>query len=354
MLKYNEIGWWRKQALRAWQFIGVIPIALYINGGICKTFKLYFEAWFFYGLSGIKSETKKYINLKNNVHKHVTNQSNVKYLIMASDYVNNSAGVWCLYKLCNDLNEKKMMSFICGSRVTCDYLDAPILPMSEAKKLVRNVDNLVVVYPETVHGNPLNAKRVVRWVLNRPGLIDGQEIYNDKELIFLYAEAYRSYVKNEIAAKLYMPTIDESIFFNDNNDSCRKLKCFYVGKSRFKPGYFDPRYAVEITRNFPSRKDLGNLFRASTVLYCFDNSTIMVYEAIACGCSVMIIPDGTQTLEDFQCQELGMDGIMWGSSDSSVNVVDVDKFKSKYDDLKNSYSEMLNNFIMITQSHKWD
>ena len=121
-----------------------------------------------------------------------------------------------------------------------------------------------------------------------------------------------------------MPTIDEKLFYCDDWDlSKRSLECFYVGKSQWKEGVIDRSRAFEITRETPPKKELGKLFRASRVLYCFDNSTILAYEAILCGCPVVVIPDGTQTRENYESLELGMDGIAWGLEELDRVKVDV-------------------------------
>ena len=208
---------------------------------------------------------------------------------------------------------------------------APLISWSRGKSLCK--EGFIAVYPETIVDNPLEARHVARWVLNRPGLLGGREVYDDSELVFNYCNAFEPYIKNRIDGKLYMPTIDEEIFFCDENDHTpRGLECFYIGKSTWKEGYIDPTQAFEITRGTPAKKELGKLFRASRMLYCFDNSTILAYEAILCGCPVTIIPDGTQSREDYERLELGMDGIAWGMEERDQVQVDVAKLRAPRQD----------------------
>jgi hypothetical protein len=189
----------------------------------------------------------------------------------------------------------------------------------------------VAIYPETISGNPLGSKTTVRWVLNRPGLLGGDEVYADSELVFSYSDAFTPYIKNPVVGKLYMPTINERLFYcDDQKMSKRSLACFYVGKSQWKPGIVNRKHAFEITREYPSKQELGKLFRASRVLYCFDNSTILIYEALLCGCPVVIVPDGTQTPRDFEQLELGMDGISWGPVNFRGNEFDLAGLQARY------------------------
>jgi hypothetical protein len=188
-------------------------------------------------------------------------------------------------------------------------------------------------------------------VLNRPGLLGGEEAYDQSEQVFYYCNAFLPYIRNRVVGKLYMPTIDESLFFcEDGDQSKRSLECFYVGKSQWKEGLIDRSRVFEITRDTPPKKELGKLFRASRVLYCFDNSTILAYEAILCGCPVVIIPDGTQTREDYERLELGMDGIAWGMEELDRVKADVPKLRQRYEQVKREYVEQLERFIAITQS----
>lgn len=274
------------------------------------------------------------------------------YLIVAPDYVSNSAGIYCLYKLCNDLNRKGFPSFMALTGRTHPDLVAPIISLEAAHVLLEY--GFTAIYPESIPGNHLNAKKIARWVLNRPGLIGGgDKIYNPEEKVFYYSEVFKRYIQNKISGKLYMPTIDETIFYppkDENKD--RTLTCYYVGKSQFQEGYFDKNETFEITRSTPPKKELGKLLRASKVLYCFDNSTILAYEAVLCGCPVVIIPDGTQTWEDYQSLELGMDGLAWGIEDLPNALPNLKRFIQRYETIKQDYHRQLDEFITITQANE--
>ena len=180
----------------------------------------------------------------------------IGYVILAPEYVGSSAGIGCLYRLCHELNARGYPSYITGSSQTNPALNAPLIGWPEAVSLCK--EGYVAVYAETYAGNPLGASRVARWVLNRPGLLGGAEVYDDAELVFNYCNAYEPYIKNHVQGKLYMPTIDEEIFFCDENDRTpRSLECFYIGKSTWKDGIIDRNKVFEITRTGAGKDGIG-------------------------------------------------------------------------------------------------
>ncbi len=271
------------------------------------------------------------------------------YVILAPSYRPISAGIYCMYRLCHELNRRGFRSYITGSARTTSHLTAPLISRSKARRLCRG--GFTAVYPETVFGNPLQARSVARWVLNRPGLLGGEAVFDESEMVFYYSDLYRPYIQNRVAGKLYMPTINEEIFFCDDGDlSKRSLECFYVGKSKWKDGIVDRNRAFEITRGTPPKRELGTLFRASRLLYCFDNSTILAYEALMCGCPVVIIPDGTQTKEDYQRMELGTSGIAWGLEELPGVLAEVSKLRERYQSVKRDFQTQFDAFVAITQA----
>ncbi len=272
------------------------------------------------------------------------------YVIYSGSYVGNSAGVQCLHRLCGELNARGYPAFVAGGTVAAPHLNAPMIELETAHSLC--ADGFCAIYPETVSGNLFGAAKVVRWVLNRPALLGGDREYADGEAVFTYSDVYSPYISNLIAGKLYMPTIDEGLFFCEENDlTARSLECFYVGKSQWRDGIINSSDTIEITRENPHRSELGKLFRAAKVLYCFDNSTILIYEALFCGCPVVVIPDGTHTQADFARLELGTSGISWGVDEQVSKRVDLTELKSRYDIVKRQFLDQLTSMIAISQAN---
>jgi hypothetical protein len=182
-------------------------------------------------------------------------------------------------------------------------------------------------------------------------LLGGDEVYEDSELVFSYSEVFSPYIKNTIAGTLYMPTIDEQLFYCLDADlSKRNLQCYYVGKSKWQDGFVDPSDAYEITHDSPRKSELGKLFRASKLLYCFDNSTILIYEALLCGCPVVVIPDGTHTRQDFEQLELGMEGITWGVETLTPVRPDLGRLRARFEAVKRDFADQLQYMIRRSQS----
>jgi hypothetical protein len=282
------------------------------------------------------------------INKSETENKKPGYIIYALNYSRQSAGIYCLYKLCHDLNSAGETCFMTWTNYSPPDLYTPVISTRKARKLAKN--GYVVIYPEIISGNPLCAKHVVRWILNKPGVLGGDLLFSNKDIIFIYANAFARSLSNLITGKLFLPTIDETIFYDDNRTPTeRSLVCYYIGKSKWIDGYFSKTEAFEITRTSPKRSELGKLFRASRVLYCFDNTTILVYEAIMCGCPVVLIPDGTQTLEDYQNSELGMNGINWGIIPEQAVTPDTHAFKIHYASVKKEYYKQLDVFIKKTR-----
>ena len=344
--------WMQKQRNRCRRFLALLPYMFDSPYNLPFVLRKLFSLICFGGFEGFKSfcrtiEAQRNLGVCPDVK---IDPGKLGYIIVAPDYVPNSAGIGCVYRLCDELNRRGFPSYIVGSNRTVPSLMAPLIDWNKAKNLCKQ--GFIAIYTETVTGNPLHARSVARWVANRPGLLGGEEVYEESELVFYYAESYLPYIRNRIAGKLYMPTIDESIFYsNDRDSSERSLECFYVGKSQWKEGFIDRNEVFEITRDMPPKKELGKLLRASRVLYNFDNSTILTYEAIMCGCPVVIIPDGTQTREDYERSELGMDGIAWGPEELNRVKVDIPGLQRHYEQVKREFIQQLDDFIAITQRH---
>ncbi len=147
----------------------------------------------------------------------------------------------------------------------------------------------VVIYPEIVHGNPLQVARVIRYVLYYPGKIAGANQFHPSETVFSYTRAFYPEVP-----LLTVPWIDTSLFYNDGQPKTEDCSFVYKGgKCRNAP---ETEGLVEITMNSPnSREELAVLLRRTRVLYSYDACSALLDEAQLCGAEVRIVtPEGIE------------------------------------------------------------
>lgn len=191
------------------------------------------------------------------------------YIINAPKYRRTSGGIRTLYNL-NDILNKEGYSckiVIIGEDYVCGADE-------------------IVIYPEIVKGNPLKSKKVVRYILNRPGLIGGDLTYDESELLYAYCESLSQYSHGRI---LTVPIIEE-FFYNKNLK--RNKDVFYVGKCKHSNRIKETEGLVEITREFPeAREDLAELLNTTNTFYTYDNFTALTLEAELCGCVVKIVDE---------------------------------------------------------------
>ena len=239
------------------------------------------------------------------------NHNNFIFIIYAPIYARNSAGIYALYKLEKDLNDNGQIAFVTLWKNTNFYispvLNVPIIPNVIALDIIK-CQNAIVIYPEVIPGNPLNAKNIVRWIMNKPGYFGiGDLKFNFNEKIFMYGNSFNKYItENEIAGELTLPTIDIDLFTYDKDIEKTDITV-YTGKLQFKKGFID-KYDNLITRTSPSREEIAKILKRTKVLYTFDCVTNIVNEARLCGCEVVYIPNDQQEL-DIDSNEFGSYGL---------------------------------------------
>jgi len=194
----------------------------------------------------------------------------MRFLVSAPEKSASSAGINALYELSEDLK-------------TLGY-NSEIALWTQFHNLR---DDDILIYPEVVVGNPLHAKNVVRYVLNREGILTGNKM-NAGENDFIFAWP-----------KLYYPSSHANLlkfsipsFFNDLDTKFaleRNIDCTYIGKgSIYKNCPIIPN-TLEINKHNPINKPaLADLLRNTRFLYTYDTLTSIINESILCG--AILIP----------------------------------------------------------------
>ena len=160
----------------------------------------------------------------------------------------------------------------------------------------------IVVYPDLVQGNPLGAKRVVRYLLNRPHYLMPYGIdYGPSD----YLVAYSKTIDANLPA-LFLLNDDSAVFCPDPNIERDDQVAIYLGKvnkkllvsrvrelERIVASY---KKVVVLNRLYPTSKlELVNILRKSKLLLCLDPLTNLSYEATLCGTPCLVFDDSFST-----------------------------------------------------------
>ena len=107
----------------------------------------------------------------------------MKIIIWTPEYSERSGGVVVLHKLCHLLRQKGEDAYVTSnngpSNMDCPNISGDI-----------DVDEDVVIYPEIYNGNPAGVKKVVRWLLNKPGVMGGNGVYQDTDWIYHFSSVF--------------------------------------------------------------------------------------------------------------------------------------------------------------------
>lgn len=221
------------------------------------------------------------------------------FLVAAPAYSHRSSGKRALYRLCHHLNTAGYPAAMIAPKT------GPMPPWRTPRHRGR-IGKAIAIYPETVSGNPLGAGRVVRWVLNDPGLIGGDTSYPSSEMAFVYDPQKLPVASIAAGEKLgrdrvlWCGLVDPAFIFPDPNVPKTLVTSFtYKGRalrSRYElPSSGDIVRIEDVT---PSITALGDILRRTRTLYSYDHYSNLLREAVISGAEVRTISDENPTWHD--------------------------------------------------------
>lgn len=225
------------------------------------------------------------------------------YVVMTLPYVDSSNGVRVLHRLVHELRKRGYEAY---------STDTPNPLWNEKEIDIKDItEDFIVVYPEVIIGNPIGKHKIVRWALNKPGYLGGEEFKDGLQFSW-----YKKYLDKPL---LTINTIEPELFTKGTND---KFDCFYVNKGKLKPRVPQLETLREII-NLPSRKAYSDLLKQTRIVYTYDDDTQLIYEAMLCGCRVIVVPEKIEL-------------------DKSV-------YDKRYEEYNKLHKSQLDNFIKETQ-----
>ena len=182
-----------------------------------------------------------------------------------------------------------------------------------SKPLEGGADDFVVVYPETVDGNPLKAKNIVRWLLHQPGWHTGKVNYGSGELYFNYGHMVFD-PKGSTIAERALRIVDYPLrYYNqDGIASERDGTAYVVRKKSVEP---DPDEIKDyVCIDGLSHKETSEILKRVRTFISYDPYTAYSRFAVLCGCTSIVMPVDGIAEEKWEPDERRRAGLAYGYS----------------------------------------
>ena len=157
-------------------------------------------------------------------------------------------------------------------------------------------NNTIVIYCEGTQGNPLNAPKVVRWMLselgqNAPG--EWVNTWGKNELVY-YFNSEKKFDNSpekigsiyKLLSVIYMNPYIKQINYNYRSGICYTIRKGYeIHKNNLR--FVHPKKSFEIKREH-KQTDYINFFNTYEYFMCYDSITLLYVFAALCGCIPVI------------------------------------------------------------------
>lgn len=256
----------------------------------------------------------------------------MKFIIVAPGYDDNAGGIVVLHQLCDRLNHlgyeaylwpffkpvldftnpfKTIYLFFRYFRKSIKYgfktnpkLNTPIASYEDLK-------DAVVVYPEVVVGNPLQGRKVVRWLLHKPGFNNGGKIdFGADDLFFYYLKAFDDSQFNRFPDNELHIVSQRKDTYSINNTHERNGTCYLMRKGKNRPIIHD--LTESILLDGMSHEEMAQIFNQTVMCIIYDTYTMYSVYAAMCGCIPVIIPEEGVSIEEWQSVEENRYGMAYG------------------------------------------
>lgn len=284
------------------------------------------------------------------------------YVIYAPSYNEDSGGIIVLHKLCHLLNEMGQRCFFWpnphGTKVTTFKRARAVLRRKPFHTLVNHIaplakkhdlEEAIVIYPETDDGNPLNSSRVVRWLLHKPGFHTGRVNYTANELMFVFDDyCIEAGFNMDPQNKLFVLSLNDA--YHDRDCGVRKGVCYMMRKGRGRTLVHEA--AGSICLDGLSHSEISEVFRRCTHFYCYDEFTLYSQYAALCGCISIVIPEKFSSRDHWvEKHPISRYGIAYGLDDLEHAISTRHKVREYFDQLEMESKATICRFVDVSQAY---
>lgn len=292
----------------------------------------------------------------------------MQFVIYTPSFDENLGGIIALHRLCDALNRRgeravlwpqwrprfwagttapeRMRSSLrwlkyWGTRKQRDFQTHPSLQTPIARDL--DLRDAIVIYPEIVDHDPLQARAIARWILFKPGGHTGRSNYHPRGIFFFYQDFFYDPVTVPEGGDLLRILWVRNDIYRQTNFGDRSGSCYLVKKGKNRRDVTPPENSICID-NKP-HEEIVELFNTSEYFYSYDLYTMYNTFAIMCGCTSVVMPVVGVDKEQWRSDPKDRYGIAYGIEDLEWAI---NTRQSALDQLAADQAEegrMLDNFI---------
>ena len=208
-----------------------------------------------------------------------------------------------------------------------------------------------VIYPEIITGNPAGARNVIRYLLNKPGVMglgtaqgfhQGPTSFAPTDKLYVFSELFNTMGVDD-KHHLFLPVINTHIF--KDYKGIRRKTAVFVGKGY--DAHAHPEGSIYIDRGIArDQQALADLLNECHTLYSYDPVSAMTEVARLAGCQVAYY--GEYSKEDLVKYEPGMNGMGYREVPKEF---DSDTFREHYLEMRREFDRRLDLFIDENESN---
>jgi hypothetical protein len=176
--------------------------------------------------------------------------------------------------------------------------------------------NSIVIYPEVVYGNVLEANNVARWLLYKYYHLSDSSAYSKNDLFFAYREIFNISELNPCNHIITIKHFNKNLYRQYNFNE-RKGNCYIIYKGKYRkdlPKEFDG----PVLDPKMSQEDLVEVLNSSQYCYCYDPQTFYMKIAVVCGCIPILVMEDGKSEEDYLSFGENHYGIAYGDSEEQI------------------------------------
>lgn len=282
------------------------------------------------------------------------------YIVLVPAYDQQSAGIRVIHNLANELNRCGRNAYTLfyrfpptGGIVLVSPGDTMMgycpehtlikkLPMATDIEEYRElINDSIVIYPEVIQLNPLNAPNVVRYILNNPNN-NGYSVFHQPEDYFVAWSRNYWDKPDDLLTILF----DDPVFHDRDTlpAELRRMDLTYVGKGGEFGECFKMPGTVMLERRWPAdRESLAVLLRNTRYLLTWDLVSQTNLDTLRCGAIPVVLRWHPFTPEVFNTEFGEIPYAELQLEDGNAQVIyDADTFNAKRSALLANYRHLAN------------